>query len=368
MKHTVAILFGGQGREYEISLASAYAVLREIDRSLFSPLPIGITPAGDWYIYRGQQEKIKDGTWRTDSAALTPTYPVRLHGRRGFLCEGEILPVCAVLPVLHGDRGEDGVIQGALATAGLPFVGADVEAGAITSDKIVAKILAEHAGVPTVPWVAVRPEETPQEAAERAVSRLSFPLFVKPAGLGSSIGAAPAENRTELLAALAAAREVYDGPILVERYLTPRLELECAYLGTDKPERLSPLGQIDCPDGFYSYREKYAPESEAQVLDTAEVSAEVQKTVHGYARRLLPLFGIQDLCRLDFFLGGEGRIYFNEVNTFPGMTPISLYPRLLSRMGLGMRGVLTRLINAAMRRGLRAMPPCEGDAAPGDRL
>lgn len=343
------MLFGGRGCERVISQQSAAHVCERLREAAISHLPVGITPQGDWFIFRGSTAAIRDGSWRAQPTLLTPTYPVRLAGRAGLISGTAVQPLLAVIPVLHGDHGEDGEIQGALTAATLPFVGADVRTGALTSDKIYTKILAEHLGIPTAPYLPLPAPRAAQcdSIRRRAEAALGYPMILKPARLGSSIGISVIRCAGDFAPAYHAALPY--APLLLERFLTPITELECAYL-EGEPPILTPPATVSLSDGFYSYREKYGEGSHARLSLTPPLPPSAVADVRRYAAALIDLLQVHGLARLDFFLTQNGSVFFNEINVFPGMTESSLYLRLLDAAGIGEGEVLRRLLTLAVRR------------------
>lgn len=346
----IALLFGGAGAEHRISCRSAAAILPHLSPICRRILRIGITRRGAWFLYRGSPERIADGTWSSDRADLTPTFPVRIGARRGFLSPRGIARVDAVFPALHGDFGEDGRIQGLFDTVGIPYVGCDCLCGAICADKELTKRLAASIGIPVVPYLSLTGEEG-EDAAVCAVQAAfggahPFPLFVKPASRGSSIGAAIATDLPSLRRAYQAARR--HGKVLVERFLPSVRELECAFLDAATPIVTHP-GEIRSAADFYDYREKY-DKNRASVQTRAALPPDVADAVRRDSMRLLRLLGCRDLCRIDWFYTPNGSLYFNEINTFPGFTDISLYPRLIGATGIAYDDLIGRLVSLAVHR------------------
>lgn len=356
MKKTVALLFGGRGAEHAVSCRSAAAILRAIDPEKYKALPVGIARDGNFFIYSGSPERIENETWHTDDAYLTPTFPVRYGKESGFALGRGLLTAHGVLPVLHGDFGEDGTVQGLLACAGLPYLGCDVCAGAVCADKALTKRLAESVGVAVVPWCrlpAAATTDITEDAAVRALHRVrahipaGVPLFLKPVGMGSSFGASPVREDAHFPDAYRKAARY--GAVLAEEFLHPVRELEVAYLCDADREIFSHPGQI-LPEGFYSYEEKYG-ESHAQIETHAPLDEATAQRIRRCAQKLVRVCGVRDLCRIDFFLSGE-RLYFNEINTFPGFTAISLYPRLLEKEGYTFAALIDALIQNVLHRGV----------------
>ncbi len=332
---TVALIYGGEGFEHDISVKSAKHLKALINTEKYKLICIFIDKNGSWYLTGGAE---------LDSAEvrLVPTYPVRLDGVSGFFTNERIIAVDAAIPCLHGDFGEDGVIAGALTAAHIPYIGQDTFAAAFTADKAAAKLAAEHLSIPTARWLAS--SEVRGDIRAEAEAVIGYPMFIKPTRLGSSFGAHPVFDGRDLEAALDDARS-FSESIIIEEYIKFDYEVECAYLESDKP-LLAPHGRI-LSDGFYGYREKYG--TNAAKTDTAPgFDGRTEEKIKEYADRLVCLLGLRYLSRLDFFVTRGGDVYFNEINTFPGMTESSLYPALCERIGQG------EFINALIERASNA--------------
>jgi D-alanine-D-alanine ligase len=344
----IGVLFGGRSGEHEVSLASAASVIRGLDPDKYEILPIGITKEGHWLIGGGAQkmlpEVLRTGQRVTMSADPTDAALVRLDGSGG----GQRIDV--VFPVMHGTFGEDGTIQGLLDLAGLPFVGAGVLGSAIAMDKDVAKKLLRAAKIPVVPWVSIRRDEWERNEniiTHQIEKEFPYPVFVKPATLGSSVGMTKVHSRQELAPALNLASE-FAMKILVERAVNAR-EIEVSVLGNHDPQASIP-GEIVPHREFYDYAAKYLEEGTKLLIPADLKSAQVKKIQHlaVLAFRALELSG---MARVDFFLGKEGgKIYLNEVNTIPGFTSISMYPKLWEASGIPFPQLIDKLIELALEQ------------------
>jgi D-alanine-D-alanine ligase len=344
----VGVLFGGRSGEHEVSLASAASVIRGMDPDKYEAVPIGITKEGHWLVGAGAQkmlpEVLKSGQRVMMTADPTNAALVRLDGSGG----GQRLDV--VFPVMHGTYGEDGTIQGLLDLAGLPFVGAGVLGSAVAMDKDVTKKLLQAAKIPVVPWIAVQRAEWEREPKDiqRAVEKkFKYPVFVKPATLGSSVGMTKVHSREELAPALNLAAE-FAMKILVERAMVAR-EIEVSVLGNRDP-RASVPGEIVPHREFYDYAAKYLEEGSQLLIPAKLRSAQVKKfqSLAIAAFRALELSG---MARVDFFLEKRGgKIYLNEVNTIPGFTSISMYPKLWEASGILFRELIDQLIALALEQ------------------
>ena len=336
MRYKVAILFGGEGVEREVSLAGANFLSRYIDRELFNPIFVEISKDGGWY---------KDGK--------EAVFPVLLQGVSGFLTSGTPEAIDAVFPLLHGDMGEDGNIQGALQAAHIPFVGCPTLSGALAADKIAAKAAARSIGIPVCRDTALFEQEphrpNTERAREIAEREIGYPMFIKPSGLGSSVGAAAVFERQGFKEAYENAAALGGGRVLVEEYLGERRELECAWLEYDGKIFVSPPAEIKCEASFYSYEEKYLPDSTVKLIPRAEISKKICDTAREYTLRIAELLGCRDLCRVDFFLVKDTLI-FNEINTMPGLTEASLWLRLAEGSGLSRTEIVSALLLQAIGR------------------
>ena len=331
MKKRVALIYGGEGAEREISILSAKALLDLIDKEKYEPIEVYISESGEWYIRDGNEN--------------VPTFPILMNGRSGFILRGDILEISAAIPALHGNRGEDGIIQGALEAAHVPFVGEGCAQGAITSDKIYAKAIAEHLGIPTADWIFADGDK--DGARERAEEKLGYPLFIKPAELGSSIGAHKVERPEDFDGAYADAT-AHGGRALIEKLVDIDCEIECAYFN-DGIARYSATGSVITQGAFYDFASKYGERSNAKTAAGDRKHPEKRRKIEKYARALAEFLNLKQIARLDFFLSTGGEIYFNEINTFPGMTAASLYPRLTEDMGLRRGEFINRLLDEVAR-------------------
>jgi len=344
----VGILFGGRSGEHEVSLASAASVMRGLDPDKYEAVPIGITKEGHWLVGAGAQkmlpEVLKGGQRVMMTADPTDAALVRLDGSGG----GQRLDV--VFPVMHGTFGEDGTIQGLLDLAGLPFVGAGVLGSAIAMDKDVAKRLLQAAKIPVVPWIAVQRadwERNPDEIQKLIEKKFAYPVFVKPATLGSSVGMTKVHSREELDAGLNLAAE-FAMKILVERNMIAR-EIEVSVLGNSEP-RASIPGEIVPHREFYDYAAKYLEEG-TQLLIPAKLKPAEVKKIQRYAIDAFRALELSGMARVDFFLEKQGgKIFLNEVNTIPGFTSISMYPKMWEASGIPFRELIDKLIELALEQ------------------
>ncbi len=344
----VGVLFGGRSGEHEVSLASAASVIRGMDPDKYEAVPIGITKEGHWLMGAGAQkmlpEVLKGGQRVMMTADPTDAALVRLDGSGG----GQRID--AVFPVMHGTFGEDGTIQGLLDLAGLPFVGAGVLGSAIGMDKDVAKRLLQVARISVVPWITVQRadwERDPKEIRNAIEKKFKYPVFVKPATLGSSVGMTKVHSRAELGPALNLAAE-FAMKILVERCVIAR-EIEVSVLGNHDPKASVP-GEIVPHREFYDYAAKYLEEG-TQLLIPAKLKPAQVKKIQKYAVDAFRALELSGMARVDFFLEKKGgKIYLNEVNTIPGFTSISMYPKLWEASGIPFRELIDKLIDLALEQ------------------
>jgi D-alanine-D-alanine ligase len=342
------VLFGGRSGEHEVSLASAASIIRGLDAQKYEAVPIGITKEGHWLAGAGAQkmlpEVLRAGQRVVMSADPTESSLMPLDGSP----RGQKLDV--IFPVIHGTFGEDGTMQGLLELAGLPFVGAGVLGSAIGMDKDVAKRLMQVAGIPVVPWITVQRAdwERDPKAIQRAVEKkFKYPVFIKPATLGSSVGMTKVHSRAELAPALDLAAE-FAMKILVERAVSAR-EIEVSVLGNHDPKASIP-GEIVPHREFYDYAAKYLEEG-TQLLIPAKLKKSEIKKVQALAITAFKALELSGMARVDFFIEKRGgKIFLNEVNTIPGFTSISMYPKLWEANGIPFRELLTKLIDLALEQ------------------
>jgi len=366
-KIRLGVLFGGRSGEHEVSLISAAAVMRALDPSKYEVVPVGITREGRWRVgpkafglltetagadaaqrTAPLQTVLEQG--RAVTPSVDPTSPKLLPLAKSSPALKARPEVDVIFPVLHGTFGEDGTIQGLLELADVPYVGAGVLASSAGMDKDVMKRLFREAGLPVVPWeLALRRdwEHDPAGVQRRIEKRLPYPLFVKPANLGSSVGITKVHKPEELQAAMDLAAQ-YDRKILVEKAMDAR-EIECAVLGNDNPEASVP-GEIIPVNEFYDYEAKYIKEGSELVIP-ARLSPRQSRRVQELAVRAFQAIDCAGMGRVDFLLDRRSRrIFVLEINTIPGFTPISMYPKLWEASGLPYAKLLDRLIQLALER------------------
>ena len=347
---TIAVLFGGVSNEHDVSLRSARAVISHLPKDV-QVLLIGITRKGAWYRYDGSPDCLTDNSWLSDESKIFPLYASL--SERGVLIEqnGTRHKIDAVFPVLHGQNCEDGRLQGFLDTLGVPYVGCGCSASVLGMDKVTAKIIATEGGIPVARFLLVTKDELSKEGGlSLAVARVeqkfpTYPVFVKAVCSGSSVGAYRANDRAELENALTLAAEV-DERILVEEFIVGK-EVECAVLQAGGKTVAFTPGEIDPGAEFYDYDTKYTADTASYYIP-ARISEEALSAVRDYAMRIFGLLGCRHLSRVDFFVTEDERVIFNEINTLPGFTSISMYPKLCEHGGVSFDALVATLVKEAL--------------------
>ena len=360
-KLRVAVLFGGRSAEHEISLLSARFVVESLDPERYETVLVGIDKQGRWLL---QDEALLLNASRDPRLVklngampglLLPPYSQSGGDSLVRVAGGTPLGVDVIFPVLHGPMGEDGTVQGLLELSGVPYVGAGVLGSAVGMDKDVMKRLLLQAGLPVLAYESVRRTEwhSSREGVLNRLAGLGFPLFVKPANLGSSVGVGRVLAASGLEAAVMHAFE-FDDKLVVERGLDHPREIECAVLGGDTP-RASVPGEIsiDHADGFYSYAAKYVDESGAVTKIPADLSRAQAEEVQRLALATFQVLECDGLARVDLFLAASGEVYVNEINTLPGFTAVSMFPKLWQATGVTAAQLMNFLIEDALARAAR---------------
>ncbi len=351
-KIRVGVLFGGRSGEHDVSLQSAASVINALDPAKYEIVPIGITREGHWRVGSGAVQLLPQVLESGDpvTPSVDPAGPKLLPLARSVPAPNSRPEVDVVFPILHGTFGEDGTVQGLLELADIPYVGAGVLASAAGMDKDVMKRLFRDADLPVVPWeLILRAEwESHSGAVRKQIERkLRYPLFVKPANLGSSVGISKVHDRRELAEALNLAAQ-YDRKILVEKGIDAR-EIECSVLGNDHPQASVP-GEVVPVNEFYDYEAKYIKEG-SELAIPARLTARQTKQVRQVAIRAFQAIDGAGMGRVDFLLDRKtGKVYLNEINTIPGFTSISMYPKLWEASGIPYPQLLDRLIELALER------------------
>lgn len=351
MKETVVVLFGGQSSEHVVSCMSAVNVIGQIDQEEYRVLPVGITQEGRWILVDSIEEIEKD-TWREGGvrAIISPDATDQCLLVFGEGDSVEKIHVDVAFPVLHGLYGEDGTVQGLLEMARIPYVGCGVLSSAVSMDKLYTKVVVERLGIRQARYVAVTRAELGEmdRVAERVEAQLSYPVFVKPSNAGSSKGVTRAEDRSMLEEALREAAR-HDRKILVEETIVGH-EVESAVFGGGKEEvQVSGVGEILAAAQFYDFESKYYNEDSRTVVDP-ELPGNAVEEIRQAAARIFQAVDGYGLARVDFFVTKDGEVVFNEINTMPGFTAISMYPVLWEARGISKAQLMKKLIEHAKER------------------
>ncbi|MDQ0905858.1 D-alanine--(R)-lactate ligase [Streptomyces canus] len=339
-KLKVGIIFGGRSEEHSVSVKSAQEVARNLDPEKYEPFYVGITKSGAWQLCDGPDPQWENGGCR--SVALSPDRSA--HGLL-ILEQGryETIRLDVVFPVLHGRLGEDGAIQGLLEISGIPYVGCDVQSSALCMDKSLAYLVARSAGIATPKFWTVTADESVDP------DQLVYPVFVKPARSGSSFGVSKVSRKEELLSAVESAGQ-YDSKVLIEEAVVGS-EIGCAVLGDDLDLVVGEVDRIALSHGFFRIHQESEPESGSEnstPIVPADIPAESRSLVQESAKAVYRALGCRGLSRVDMFLKEDGEVILNEVNTLPGMTSYSRYPRMMAAAGLPLAEVIDRVVSLAL--------------------
>jgi len=350
VKLNVCVLFGGMSPEHAVSLRSAESVLNHMDTNKYNIFPVGIAQNGDWILYGSTDySKLPTGEWlncpKNRRAAISP-----IRGQGLLIFEGDNVireMIEIVFPVLHGENGEDGTVQGLLQLAGIPYVGPHVAASAVAMDKTLTKLVADNAGIQQAAWQLVRDVDVNnhmQRIVLQLEEKFQYPMFVKPAGTGSSVGVSKAVDQESLTRALTHAAQ-FDSKILVEEFIHGR-EVEVAVMGNSSPVA-SVCGEIDSGAEFYDYDAKYVTDTSVAYIP-ARIPPCVEEHIREQAVKIYSAIGCQGLSRVDFFVTyDDERVVFNEINTIPGFTSISMYPKLFAASGIPYGEIIDNLLQLA---------------------
>ena len=364
-KRTVALLFGGVGCERDVSISAAPYVYSLIDQAKYRIIPLIIEEGGELF---GASFN-SDGGFTKDKTAA---HLYRMYGKGGVVRGGDFYPIDAAFPLLHGDGGEDGVVQGALEMLSIPYVGCDGYCGSVTMDKVYTKIIAESLSVPTAKFVSARlKEDSSTDKAQRhtqdknssqevnfshsAIKELiakaecviDYPMVVKPTRLGSSFGLSLANNSDELFCGIVSAAKCGDGRVLIEERVNIACEAEVAFFSAGGVRLISECGGI-ISDGLYDHSQKYEDTSKIKVTKRLDLPLDTAAKIREYSSSLADFFGFRHLSRIDFFVTADEKIVFNEINTMPGFTDTSLYPELLRMSGISPQWAVNAAIEDAI--------------------
>ena len=349
-KINIGILFGGKSAEHEVSLQSAKNVFEAIDKEKYNPILIGIDKSGKWllsdssnFLLNADNPKLIKLNQASDSIAIVPQSDGKISNLSQSNKERSI---DVIFPILHGPFGEDGTVQGLLKLANIPFVGASVLGSAIGMDKDMMKRLLRDADIPIGKFIAFKSDDKIPEY-KIVAEKIDIPFFIKPANMGSSVGISKINNEAEYLSAIKNAFQ-YDTKVLIEEYIKGK-EIECSVLGNSNPIA-SVSGEVISNHVFYSYESKYIDEKGATIEIPAKISSKVAKEIQKLAIKTFKTLSCEGLGRIDFFLKDNNEIIVNEINTIPGFTKISMYPKLWEASGISYSELIDRLIQLAIER------------------
>ena len=355
-KIKVGLIFGGRSGEHEVSFCSASSIIKAIDKDKYSVVPIGITKEGRWISPRDSELALQSGRIEGKGTVTLLNNPsgtalVRIDNNQRLDKSSTLEKLDVIFPVLHGPYGEDGTVQGLLELADIPYVGAGVAASAISMDKDLMKTIFQQKDLPILKWLTIKRKEW-QKDKEKILSiiqnNFEYPLFVKPTNLGSSVGITKVHKKEELDKAIDLAAS-YDRKILIEEGLEEVREIECGVLGNDEPQ-VSVVGEVRPAGEFYDYDSKYIDE-ETQLIVPTDLPEEVSGKVQQIALLAFKAVDAAGMARVDFFVSKkENKIYLSEINTIPGFTSVSMYPRLWEASGISYAGLIDRLIQLALER------------------
>lgn len=350
-KIKLGVIFGGASSEHEVSCVSAASVIANLSEEKYDLYKIGITKDGRWLYYTGELSKIPTGAWQNDPSAVPCSIlpDAGVGGMVIFSDEPVFIHLDCVFPVLHGKNGEDGTIQGLFELARIPYVGCGVLASAASMDKAFTKVVADSIGVTQARYLVCRQYDFDRDPASlyaAAEEKLGYPLFVKPANAGSSVGISKAKTRAELAAAVALAFR-HDRKIVLEEAVVGR-ELETAVLGNEEAEA-AVVGEVFAADEFYTYDAKYSNAASQTVIPAENLSSDKSDEIRDAARRIFTALDGRGLARVDFFLRtADNAVVFNEINTIPGFTSISMYAKLFAACGVSFGSLCDRLVACAL--------------------
>ncbi|MFA6098434.1 MAG: D-alanine--D-alanine ligase family protein [Patescibacteria group bacterium] len=354
-KIRIGVIFGGRSGEHEVSIASAESVIKALDEKKYEVVPIGITKQGTWLTQNNPLKILKKGSFKAADTLkiITPDSTkkslVAIKGAKGITKPITEKKLDVVFPVLHGTFGEDGTIQGLLELADIPYIGANVLASAVGMDKTIQKIIFKNSGLPVVPFVFFTKYEFKNNKifVFKKISGLGYPIFIKPANLGSSVGISKVKNFNELNEAINLAF-LYDKKIIAEKAVLKPREIEIAVLGNDNPSASLP-GEVFASNEFYDYDAKYV-DGKSQINIPADLPKDLSSKLRKYAINAFKSIDCSGMARVDFLLGNQNKIYLSEVNTIPGFTSISMYPKLWQATGLSYDKLIEKLITLAIEK------------------
>lgn len=344
MRKNVALIYGGRGFEHEVSLSGADFVLPLINQEKYNIIPVFIAKDGRWLISKKGDKFVRPEMFDCcECVAL-----INNGGCGGIITSEGLIVIDVAFPLLHGDFGEDGVVQGALSNANIPYVGENLFIGALCLNKVATRIVAERLSIPGAKWCSFSAGDCCDEARLISEEKIGYPLFIKPRALGSSVGAGRADNEIEFVRLFDDASRLGGGSVLVESCVDIDCELEIGVLYNKGEYVLTNVGKVSNAGGFYDYKEKYSTGSGAIVEPSPVIDSVIEDKIVSYTRELVKALEIRSLCRVDFFLDKDKNIYFNEINTMPGFTEKSLYPAMFAGCGISADNLIVALIEGAM--------------------
>lgn len=342
-KEKIAVLFGGNSTEYDVSLQSAYAVFENLNKEKYEIIPVGITKEGEWYYYNGNYDNIRQNLWIEDREHLFPCMVSQNRKIKGIMMfmdnQYRLLETDRVFPVLHGKNGEDGTVQGLFELAGIPVIGCDTLSSAICMDKDKAHKLVSMEGI-GVPESITFTESEKMQRIKEINEKFTYPLFVKPVCGGSSIGMRKIHHQDELESAVNYAFK-YHKEVIVEKEVKG-FEVGCAVLGNENP-LAGRVDEVELSCDFFDYREKYTQKA-SQIHMPARITSATEERIRDTALKIYRILDCSDFARVDMFLTPQGEIIFNEVNTIPGLTCHSRYPKMLAGIGITFSEMLDKII------------------------
>jgi D-alanine-D-alanine ligase len=345
-KINMAVVFGGRNHEHEVSLKTSTTILRNADKEKYNLFPIGITREGRWMYYDGPYENIENDTWEEIAKDLEENH--RKPGAFSLNIPNLDQKIDVAFPAIHGANGEDGTLQGLLEMAEVPYVGCRVFASAACLDKVHSKKIFEASGIPVTPYVIIYRKDLENEeyCINEIESNTDYPIFIKPANLGSSVGISKIDSREKLMEGLRSSSR-YDRKLLIEGGVDCR-EIECAVIGNSDPIP-SVLGEIVASRDFYDFDAKYSEEAQSAIIIPAKISDELTKEITEMAVKAYKAIDCTGLSRVDFFLDKKsGKYYLNEINTMPGGTKFSMFPMLWKESGISYTKIIDRLVEYAL--------------------
>lgn len=340
-KKCIGVIFGGNSGEHNVSLMSAANVIDAIDKKSYGIIQIGISKTGKWKLYKGSPSKIKDGTWEGDINNIEKDFSIFTHPL--------VSTIDVFFPVLHGPNGEDGTIQGLLTLLDKPFVGCGVLASSLGMDKVYSKLIFQSAGIPTGSFMSLHKEEwgkNKSDTIHEIEEKLGYPFFIKPANMGSSVGISKIDDQSSIEEGMEEAFK-HDCKLILEKGINCR-EVECGVLGNRHPSA-SVIGEIIPSKDFYDYQSKYLDDNKSVLIIPADIDEVTSKLIRDYSTKAFKALSGRGLARVDFFIDKDtGELFINEINTMPGFTNISMYPKLWENAGIDYSTLIEKLIDYAI--------------------